>query len=101
MGLLDLVGLADRAGHFPHQLSGGQMQRTAIARALIHEPKVLLADEPTGNLDSAAAAQVLALLQKIALQGRTTLIVVTHSPEVALLAQRQIRLRDGKLQLPQ
>jgi putative ABC transport system ATP-binding protein len=98
MALLELVGLADRAGHFPHQLSGGQMQRTAIARGLIHEPKVLLADEPTGNLDSTAAEQVLALLQKIASQGRTTLVVVTHSPEVARLAKREIRLRDGKLQ---
>jgi ABC-type lipoprotein export system ATPase subunit len=97
---LDLVGLRDRAGHFPHQLSGGQMQRVAIARALIHEPKILLADEPTGNLDSAAAEQVLALLQKIASQGRTTLVVVTHSLEVAQLAQRQIRLRDGKIQQP-
>jgi ABC-type lipoprotein export system ATPase subunit len=99
--LLELVGLQDRAGHFPHQLSGGQMQRVAIARALIHEPRILLADEPTGNLDSAAAEQVLALLQKIASQGRTTLIVVTHSLEVARLTQRQIRLRDGKLQLPE
>jgi ABC-type lipoprotein export system ATPase subunit len=98
--LLDLVGMRDRAGHFPHQLSGGQMQRVAIARALVHEPKILLADEPTGNLDSAAAEQVLALLQKIASQGRTTLIVVTHSLEVAQLAKRQIRLRDGKLQQP-
>ena len=98
--LLQLVGLSDRAGHFPHQLSGGQMQRVAIARALIHEPKILLADEPTGNLDSAAAEQVLALLQKIASQGRTTLIVVTHSLEVAQLSQRQIRLRDGKLLHP-
>jgi ABC-type lipoprotein export system ATPase subunit len=97
--LLNLVGLSDRAGHFPLQLSGGQMQRVAIARALIHEPKILLADEPTGNLDSASAEQVLALLQKIASQGRTTLILVTHSLEVAQLAQRQIRLRDGKLQL--
>jgi putative ABC transport system ATP-binding protein len=100
-GLLELVGLSDRAGHFPHQLSGGQMQRVAIARALIHEPKILLADEPTGNLDSVAAKQVLELLQKIASQGRTTLIVVTHSLDVAQLAQRQIRLRDGKLQLPE
>jgi lipoprotein-releasing system ATP-binding protein len=98
--MLDLVGMGDRAGHFPHQLSGGQMQRVAIARALIHQPKILLADEPTGNLDSAAAEQVLGLLQKIASQGRTTLVVVTHSLEVAQLAHRQIRLRDGKLQQP-
>jgi putative ABC transport system ATP-binding protein len=95
--LLELVGLADRAGHFPHQLSGGQMQRAAIARALIHEPAVLLADEPTGNLDSASARQVLELLQKIASQRRTTMVVVTHSEEVACLAHRRIPLRDGRI----
>ncbi len=95
--LLALVGLADRATHFPHQLSGGQMQRAAIARALVGEPKLLLADEPTGNLDTAAAAQVLALLEEIASQGRTTLVVVTHSAEVARLARRQLRMRDGGL----
>ena len=95
--MLELVGLADRAAHFPHQLSGGQMQRAAIARALIHEPAVLLADEPTGNLDSASAEQVLALLQKISSQHRTTMVVVTHSEEVARLAHRRIRLRDGRL----
>ncbi len=98
--LLDLVGLADRAGHFLHQLSGGQMQRAAIARALVHEPQVLLADEPTGNLDSASAAQVLALLQKIASHRRTTMVVVTHSEEVARLAHRRIRLRDGRILPP-
>ena len=95
--LLELVGLTDRADHFPHQLSGGQMQRAAIARALVHAPAVLLADEPTGNLDSASAEQVLALLQKIASRGRTTMVVVTHSEEVARLAHRQIRLRDGQI----
>jgi ABC-type lipoprotein export system ATPase subunit len=98
--LLELVSLADRAAHFPHQLSGGQMQRAAIARALIHEPRVLLADEPTGNLDSASAGQVLALLQKIASQRRTTMVVVTHSEEVARLAHRCIRLRDGRILPP-
>jgi ABC-type lipoprotein export system ATPase subunit len=95
--LLARVGMSDRAGHFPHQLSGGQMQRVAIARALIAEPKLLLADEPTGNLDTAAAEQVLEVLQEIASQGRTTLIVVTHSAEVAQLARRQLRMRDGHL----
>lgn len=95
--LLDLVGLTARRGHFPHQLSGGQMQRTAVARALIHEPKLLLADEPTGNLDSASAGQVMELLQKIASQRRTTLLVVTHSEEVALVATRRIQMRDGKI----
>ncbi|MDB6150704.1 MAG: salX [Chthoniobacter sp.] len=95
--VIELVGLADRAGHFMHQLSGGQLQRTAIARALVHQPKVLLADEPTGNLDSVSAGQVLELLQKIASQGSTTLVVVTHSEEVARLASRRIRMRDGKI----
>ena len=98
--VLELVALSDRAGHLPHQLSGGQMQRTAIARALIHEPRVLLADEPTGNLDSANAGQVLDLLQKIASQRRTTLLVVTHSDEVARLAARRIALRDGQIIQP-
>ncbi len=95
--LIHLVGLAERAGHGVHQLSGGQMQRTAIARALIHDPLLLLADEPTGNLDSAHAEQVLELLQKIASQRRTTLVVVTHSEEVARGASRRIRMRDGKI----
>jgi putative ABC transport system ATP-binding protein len=95
--IIELVGLTDRARHFMHQLSGGQLQRTAIARALIHEPKVLLADEPTGNLDSANAEQVLALLQKIASQRRTTLLVVTHSEDVARQTSRRIRMRDGKI----
>jgi putative ABC transport system ATP-binding protein len=95
--LIALVGLTDRGGHRVHQLSGGQMQRTAIARALIHNPMLLLADEPTGNLDSAHAEQVLELLQKIASQRRTTLIVVTHSEEVARAASRRIRMRDGKI----
>ena len=95
--LLALVGLTDRAAHFPHQLSGGQMQRAAIARALIGEPRLLLADEPTGNLDSASAAQVLELLQKIASQRQTTLLVVTHSEDVARLCSRIIRMRDGHI----
>jgi len=95
--IIDLVGLADRAGHGMHQLSGGQLQRTAIARALVHEPSVLLADEPTGNLDSANAAQVMELLQKISSQRRTTMVVVTHSEEVARQTARRIRLRDGKI----
>jgi ABC-type lipoprotein export system ATPase subunit len=96
--MLALVGLADRAEHFPHQLSGGQMQRVAIARGLIGHPKLLLADEPTGNLDSAAASQILDLLKEIASLGRTTLIVVTHSLEVAQLACRRITMRDGQIQ---
>lgn len=95
--MIDLVGLADRAEHRMHQLSGGQLQRTAIARALIHEPRLLLADEPTGNLDSTSAEQVMALLEKIASQRRTTLLLVTHSEEIALRTDRRIRMRDGKI----
>ena len=95
--LIEEVGLAGRAAHFPHQLSGGEMQRTAIARALVHRPSVLLADEPTGNLDSAHAAQVIGTLQKIASQARTTMVVVTHSEEVARIATRRIALRDGAI----
>jgi putative ABC transport system ATP-binding protein len=95
--IIGLVGLTDRARHGMHQLSGGQLQRTAIARALVHEPAVLLADEPTGNLDSVNAGQIMELLQKISSQRRTTMLVVTHSEEIARQAARCIRLRDGKI----
>ena len=95
--MIALVGLTDRAGHQMHQLSGGQLQRTAIARALIHEPRLLLADEPTGNLDSTNAEQVMALLEKIASQRRTTLLLVTHSDEIARRTHRRIHMRDGKI----
>jgi len=96
--MIAMVGLSDRAEHGIHQLSGGQLQRTAIARALVHEPAVLLADEPTCNLDSASAGQIMELLQKISSQRRTTMLVVTHSEEVARQAARSIRLRDGQIQ---
>jgi ABC-type lipoprotein export system ATPase subunit len=95
--LLELVGLSQRATHFVHQLSGGELQRTAIARALIHQPKLLLADEPTGNLDTAGAERVLSVFQKIASQSLATMIVVTHSEEVAQTAPRRIRMRDGRI----
>ena len=95
--VLELVGLTDRSSHFVHQLSGGQMQRTAIARALVHEPRLLLADEPTGNLDSTNAQQVMTLLQRISSLCQTTLLVVTHSADVARIASRRICMRDGKI----
>lgn len=95
--MLDQVGMARRADHFPHQLSGGEMQRAAIARALVHGPSLLLADEPTGNLDSGNAAQVLEVIAKIASRRTTTVIMVTHSDSVAELADRRIRMLDGRL----
>ena len=94
---LTLAGLSGRKEHYPHQLSGGEMQRTALARALAGKPRLLLADEPTGNLDSASAAHVLETLQKIASRKMTTLIVVTHSEELARLAPRHLAMRDGKI----
>jgi len=95
--LLALTGMEPRARHFPHQLSGGEMQRTAIARALAHRPSLLLADEPTGNLDSASAARILDLFRRIHAEGIATIVLVTHSAEVAAIASRHIPLRDGKL----
>lgn len=97
MSMLELAGLTARAGSFPHQMSGGEMQRAAVARALVHGPSLLLADEPTGNLDSDNAGRVLDLLQKIASQGLATLIIVTHSPEAAAVASRQIPMIDGRV----
>ncbi len=97
---LDLVGLVERRRHFPHQLSGGEMQRAAIARAIAGEPDILLADEPTGNLDSAGAARVAETLLKIASQKITTLVIVTHSDELARLAPRHIQMLDGKIHPP-
>lgn len=95
--MLDLVSMTHRANHFPHQLSGGEMQRAAIARALIHTPSLLLADEPTGNLDSGNASQVLEVMAKIASRRTTTVIMVTHSDSVAALADRRIHMMDGHI----
>jgi putative ABC transport system ATP-binding protein len=95
--MLKLVGMEKREHHFVHQLSGGEMQRTAIARALVHRPKVLLADEPTGNLDAANADNVLGIFRRIVEERLSTLVVVTHSTEVAETAERRIHLRDGKV----
>ncbi len=94
--VLDLVGLGSRQKHLPSQLSGGQQQRVAIARALAGEPRFLLADEPTGNLDSEMAESVMELLEEINRQG-TTIIMVTHDPSLALSAQRNIYVRDGRI----
>lgn len=96
MEALDRVGLADRARHFPSQLSGGEQQRVCVARALINYPEIVLADEPTGNLDEANEEIVVELFRKLHEDG-TTLIVVTHDPEVADVAQRTLVLRNGRL----
>lgn len=97
MDALERVGLADRASHKPNQLSGGQKQRVAIARALINKPSILLADEPTGNLDSRTSDEILALFDTLYQQGHTVLMV-THEPDVAAHARRVIRMRDGKVE---
>ncbi|MBI5435109.1 MAG: ABC transporter ATP-binding protein [Planctomycetes bacterium] len=96
-GWLARVGLADRADAFPDRLSGGEQQRIAVARALVHEPEVLLADEPTGNLDEQSAARVVELCFELGIAARRTLILVTHSREIAARAQRVLTLVDGRL----
>jgi putative ABC transport system ATP-binding protein len=95
--LLGMVGLSNRINHKPSELSGGQMQRVAIARSLIMKPGVVLADEPTGNLDSESGRSVLELLRKIADTGESSVIMVTHDPAIAAAADREIVMRDGKV----
>jgi putative ABC transport system ATP-binding protein len=95
--LLERVGLANRADHLPSALSGGEQQRVAIARALANEPHVVLADEPTGNLDSTTGTEIVDLLLSLSGAGRRTVVVVTHDDEIAKRAQRIVRMRDGSL----
>ena len=94
--LLEQVGLVHRRSHRPHELSGGEMQRVAIARALMNEPKLILADEPTGNLDAATGDSIIALFDALNREG-LTIVVVTHNPAMAKAAGRQIALRDGRI----
>ncbi|TMI69982.1 MAG: ABC transporter ATP-binding protein [Bacillati bacterium ANGP1] len=95
--LLESVGLATRAHHVPSKLSGGEQQRVAIARALANEPRVLLADEPNGNLDSTTGEEIIQLLMSLSAERRQTIVVITHDTAIAARAQRQLRMRDGEL----
>ena len=96
MHCLDIVGLSDRADHFPSQLSGGQQQRVAIARALVNQPQVLLADEPTGNLDSKTSVEVMGVFQKLNDEG-ITIVMVTHELDIANYCKRNLVMRDGRV----
>ena len=96
---LEAVGLTDRAGHYPRQLSGGQEQRVGIARAIVANPKVIVADEPTGSLDADTSQQIQILLQRLNREFSMTMVMVTHDPEVAKLATRQLRMVGGRLKI--
>jgi len=97
--LLQRVGLGERLDHAPNQLSGGQQQRVALARALVNRPALLLADEPTGNLDSATSVEILNLLTELNQKDGVTVLMITHEPDIAARAQRKLVLRDGKLEI--
>ena len=97
MAALSSVGLARRADHVPTQLSGGEQQRVAIARALVNEPTILLADEPTGNLDSLTSVEVMRIFQQLNEERNLTILLVTHEPDIAQYARRTIRFRDGRI----
>ena len=94
---LERVGLSERAAHFPEAMSGGEMQRVAVARALVTEPEAVLCDEPTGNLDSANSKEVLSLLRRLPEDGRRAVVMVTHDHEAAAIADRFIHIRDGRI----
>ena len=96
--LLEAVGLADRLDHKPTELSGGEQQRVAVARALVNSPRLLLADEPTGNLDSHTGNEIMDLIQRAHTEGHLTVLMVTHDPGIAADAEEVIRMRDGQIQ---
>ncbi len=99
--VLEIVGLGERLDHYPNQLSGGQQQRVAIARALINEPSILLADEPTGNLDTRTSIEVMDIFQRLNMERGITVVLITHEMDIAEHGTRLVRFRDGRIQIDQ